>query len=146
MRGIAIALLVVVSACEEKGSAGGDCHEGLIVPEGGFQNWQTYVHVGGPDCESGYCVVNQYSGDLIDSPTEGDGIRESVEACGESCGWSNIEDRIYCTCKCGVSAGGDPSTVTCDDCPTGFECCPLLGIGPAAGDYCVRKGTCLGRG
>jgi hypothetical protein len=86
------------------------------------------------------CIVNHYRGDFVLSPMEGDGIPESETRCGRECNWSGIPDRIYCTCKCDAPQGADPAN--CDGCPDGFECCPALLFGPAAGSYCVRTGTC----
>jgi hypothetical protein len=125
-----------------------------VVPEGGFQRSEVYLENPSLQCRSRICIVNHYQGDLIDSAVNGDGIPErdadedidgeDTAPCGESCGWVGIEDRIYCTCKCGVTAGGDSQTITCDACPGGFECCPIFSIGGEGfkGDYCVRDGTC----
>jgi len=156
-RGFAIVLLCGACTTDDLGDAtdvGDACHEPLPVPEGGFQRSEVYVHVGSSACESGYCVVNHYRGDLIDSAVNGDGIPEldadevigpdDAAPCAEDCGWVGIRDRIHCTCKCGVTAGGDGNSITCDACPGGFECCPLLTTGEARGDYCVREGTCEG--
>ena len=139
---------IALSGCETKtgsGAAGvGDsCFAAIAtVPEGGFQRTEVYLDVGTTACPSELCVVNHYRGDLLLSPLQGDGIEEHVEVCGPECGWSGIEDRIYCTCKCGVTAGGDPSSIECSDCPSGYECCPLFSLGAIAGDYCVREDTC----
>ncbi len=151
MRGWAVGVLCV--ACEAPyADVGEACHETLPVPELGFRRTGEYLHVGSASCDSDYCLVNEYEGDLIDSRTEGNGWAEfngdgvlssdEVARCGEECGWTGVKDRIYCTCKCGVMAGGDPHSITCDACPRGFTCCPLFDIGEIAGDYCVLDGTC----
>jgi len=122
----------------------GDPCKPAVVPEGGFQRTEVYLESPSLQCRTRVCIVNHYRGDLVLSPLQGDGIEEHEEPCGEDCGWSGIEDRIYCTCKCGVTAGGDPQTITCEECPDGYECCPVFSIGGEGfkGDYCVRKKTC----
>ena len=141
--------LMLLAACgaERTGppqavGVGDSCWTDVEVPEGGFHLTQAYLQVGSLACRSEQCMVYHYRGDLIQDPSEGDGIAEQVEQCGEDCGWLGIEDRIYCTCKCGVTAGGDPRSIGCEVCPNGFECCPTFALGDAAGDYCVRAGTC----
>ncbi len=157
-RGLLVAFAML--GCTGKAASGGaagvgeSCHDALVVPEGGFQRSEMFVHVGSESCETPYCLVNHYQGDLVDSAVNGDGIPErnadevidasDTQPCGEDCGFVGIRDRIYCTCKCGVEAGGDPDSISCSSCPDGFECCPLFGIGEIAGDYCVLEGTCEG--
>jgi len=121
------------------GEVGDPCHEGLeTIPPDGFRRNEIYLQnapdagAGWPsaDCLSGICIVNHYEGDLVD---------ECVEPCGAACGWECIEDRVYCTCKC-----GGPVDVTCPECPAEFECCEIFAVGLDwfVGSYCVREGTC----
>ena len=70
------------------------------------------------------------------------GVGESCFAAIPAVPKGGFQRTDYCTCKCGVTAGGDPSSVECSDCPGGFECCPLFSLGAVAGDYCVRENTC----
>lgn len=139
-----MAVLMALFAVGCEAPAVGDPCEPSVVPTGGFQRTEVYLESPSLQCRTRVCIVNHYRGDLILDPREGDMIGEEVEPCGETCGWANIEDRIYCTCKCGVTAGGDPQTITCDECPDTYECCPVFSIGGEGfkGDYCVRKGTC----
>jgi len=137
-----LASLLVASACENNAPTGvGDECRPLVVPENGFHATEVFVEVGvrrsesfsleivestHPDCRTGFCIVNHYEGDFIDESED------------------EIAERVYCTCKCGVSAGGDAQSTTCNSCPEGFECCPIFAIGGEflKGDYCVREGTC----
>lgn len=141
------ALLAVLGAsilggCEAP--AVGDPCKPAVVPEGGFQPSEVYLESPSLQCRTRVCIVNHYRGDLILDPREGDGIAEFEGRSPDPGVWDHIEDRIYCTCKCGVTAGGDPQTVTCEECPESFVCCPIFSIGGEGfkGDYCVRKGTC----
>src|SRR5262245_15656152 len=58
------------------------CHESLRETvsslEGGFAASEVYVQQQ-ESCSEGLCIVNQYGGDLILDPAQGDGIAECVE-------------------------------------------------------------------
>jgi len=86
------------------------------VPEGGFDELESYVEVGSLQCETRTCLVHGLEGDLS-SP--------------------DADRHVYCSCRCN---GGDGSDQACA-CPDGFACEKVLNHGgPAvAGSYCVRQ-------
>ena len=105
-------LMVWLTACGGE-AVGAPCAP-EHVPEGGFDEQESYIEVGSPQCETHVCLVHQLDGDL-ESP--------------------GAEDHIYCSCRCGAGENQD-----CE-CPDGFACREVLGLGKTfvAGSYCVRS-------
>jgi hypothetical protein len=100
------------------------------VPEGGFSSTEAYLETERPQCESGTCMVYRLQGDpraiCEDTATPNCALR------------SEVEQRVYCTCRCDAPSGVDEC-----ECPSGFSCVPVLELGGPSveGSYCVRDGT-----
>ena len=125
----------LVAGCT--GPAVGDpCTPEQIPPNGGFNPAEAYVETSSVQCETRVCLVYRLSGDprcvghSIDSqcPTP-----ESIPMASE------VEKRIYCTCRCDAP---NDSFATCE-CPDDYACVSVLELGGPGveGSYCVKKGT-----
>lgn len=92
------------------------------VPPDGFAKTETYLETNSGQCESRVCGVFFFEGDPSGQLTD----------------QSEVEDKIYCTCRCQAP---NEDFATCE-CPKGFECQKILGIGGPGvqGSYCVRRG------
>jgi len=129
------ALALFITGCEEP--AVGDPCMPEVIPPGGFQRNESYVEVNSVQCRTRVCLVHQFSGDprniedeTCDGPTTEDGA-----ACFTR---GEIEEAIFCSCRC--SASGDSSAPTCS-CPDGFICqdeIVTVGDEGVVGGYCVR--------
>lgn len=116
------------------------------VPETGFDDREAYIESSSVQCETRVCIVFRLKGD----PRPGCVERPAAAACdpatdpdcetGVTCADpSEIERRIYCTCRCN---SGDTGFAECE-CPDGFSCVDVLEQGGPGvrGGYCVRNGT-----
>jgi hypothetical protein len=136
----ALALCVFLGAlgCEAPGV--GDPCEPETIPENGFQESEVYLETRSLQCRTRVCLVNHLQGDPSVSASCGSPDADPAR-CALYVSPAEVEDRVYCTCKCD---GQDKDTIRCEECPEGFQCCPAFTIGPPGlrGSYCVRKGTC----
>ena len=123
------ALLSLGVACSE--SAVGDPCVPEQVPEGGFLSSETYLETSSVQCATRVCLVRDLEGDpnipCDENPDE--------PTCADR---SEIEDNVYCSCRCGAPEGS--SLPTCG-CPGGFVCEEILETGGDGlrGSYCVRE-------
>jgi hypothetical protein len=100
----------------------------------GFVSGEAYIETGSDQCETGVCGVFYLEG----YPSPHCRPEESwVDRCPTQ---AEIEDRVYCTCRC--KAPKDSKFETCT-CPNGYECAAVLTRGEVdvRGSYCVKKGT-----
>ncbi|MDD9937403.1 MAG: hypothetical protein OXT09_27580, partial [Myxococcales bacterium] len=103
------------------------------VPDTGFRDDQVYLQTRSPLCGDGICMVYRLRGDpretCVDSCPDASSCDSSM-LCADP---RQIEDRVYCTCRCDGPGGAD----TCA-CPDGFSCVQALEIGPPElrGGYC----------
>ncbi|MDH5674136.1 MAG: hypothetical protein OEZ06_18415 [Myxococcales bacterium] len=118
------------------------------VPEDGFNNSEAYIESSSVQCETRVCMVYQLEGDPTRNPTT-DPSCNSQKSCDlndETCieevkcaAPNEVEDRIYCTCRCN---SGGTGFAECE-CPDGFSCVEVLEQGGPGvrGGYCVKNGT-----
>jgi hypothetical protein len=126
-------------ACQSSGV--GDPCTPEQIPEGGFRPGESYLETSSVQCRTRVCMVQDFEGDpskVFYGPGDS---RNTCEVDEEGCNYAaEVEDSVFCTCRCGAPAGSN--TPTCE-CPSGFECAEILqggGIG-IQGSYCVRKDT-----
>jgi hypothetical protein len=132
---VAISLLWLAgSGCAN--SAVGDPCVPVAVPEGGFLASETYLETSSIQCATRTCLVRELDGDPRN--LQEDECPRDIEGEPSTCVVaSEVERRVYCSCRCGAPAGtGIP---TCD-CPGGFICEEVLETGGDGirGSYCVR--------
>jgi hypothetical protein len=144
------------------GPVGAACSTGDTQFTGfnGYGSAEVVLGTDSPTCESTLCLVNHFQGypscpygqsseDIYNLPEDsperchaegGEVVPDSVEPQLLN---RREEDTVYCSCRCD---GSDPGAARCD-CPSGFECVPLvddLGFDDSdefAGSYCVKEGT-----
>jgi hypothetical protein len=108
----------------------------VAVPEGGFLASETYLETSSIQCATRTCLVRELDGDPRN--LQEDECPRDIEGEPSTCVVaSEVERRVYCSCRCGAPAGtGIP---TCD-CPGGFICEEVLETGGDGirGSYCVR--------
>jgi hypothetical protein len=134
-------LLGAIAGCQAPGV--GDPCQPEDVPENGFQKSEVYLETRSLQCRTRVCMVNHLEGDPnVTIPCGAPGAEAN---CALYVSPAQLDERVYCTCKCDAQ---DKDTIRCDSCPDNFECCPAFTIGPPGlrGSYCVRKGTCESRG
>jgi len=61
-------------------------------------------------------------------------------------GTDDVQDSVYCSCRCANADGNTDDGARYCECPSGFTCRKLidnLGLGSEqlAGSYCIRDGT-----
>lgn len=131
----------------------------------GFQPTEVSVDLGSSDCATGACLVNHFRGrvtcaygqpdpsassDPTDQCFTPDAAHERVTAQVDP--WiaraasaplgRKPDQAVYCSCRCD---GPDKTQDYCQ-CPSGFECTPLIpdignGTTSIAGSYCIKSGT-----
>lgn len=120
----------------KKASTVGDACDFTAPPVGGFQDSVAYIETNAQQCDTGACVAYHIQGDptcdVSEPMTCSDGRVPLIE--------SEIQQRIYCSCRCDGPAG-DPGELC--KCNPGFECAEVLYSGPPGvrGSYCIRSGT-----
>ncbi len=126
----------VLTGC--KSSAVGDPCDPEAIPEGGFNATEAFLETSSVQCRTRVCLVYKLSGDpsqsLEDCEAMGGGD------CDTRPPQSEIDQRVYCSCRCSSPPGS--STPTCS-CPGGFTCVDVLELGGPGieGGYCVREDT-----
>lgn len=127
--------VTIVTGCEAEGV--GDPCTPESVQTGGFDSREVYLEPSSVQCRTRLCLVYHLAGDPsnVCAPGEAPG----TDGCLPE---SEINDRVYCSCRCGVPDGVKGETC---DCPDGYVCEALFessenspGI---AGSYCVKKGV-----
>jgi len=129
----------------------------------GFEVTQMSVDRASSDCSSGTCLVATFEGrtDCPSGQPTDPSDQTKVDPKRQHCSTSGPDpvpvtvpvmsqitirpasDAVYCSCRCDGPPGAGPFC----DCPTGFDCAPLLGTSGApqpdalAGSYCVKSGT-----
>ncbi len=102
------------------------------IPEGGFVLNETYLETSSVQCRTRVCMVRNFKGDprLVPPLCE---PGTSTECHTEQ----EVDDAVYCSCRCRAPAGSD--TPTCE-CPDGFICEDVLETGGVGiqGGYCVK--------
>lgn len=115
------------------------------TPTGGFLQGEAYLETSSVQCRTRVCMVymaGQGAPATLDPSTS----REQCEtAMGADCSGfpseDQIEERVYCTCRCQAPAGSDTPTCACG---SGFTCVEdllVLGGEGIRGGYCVRDTT-----
>jgi hypothetical protein len=138
----------------------------------GFQVTETNVESRSFQCETRLCLVNHFQGRVscrrgqasqvddmgnplsggaynphcsipgtLPSQTPTDPNNVNVKVAAQLVG-RQTEKAVYCSCRCD---GPDKTAKYCE-CPTGFECAPVVeqlvsAAGQLAGSYCIRTGT-----
>jgi hypothetical protein len=127
----------VGSPCAPSRPQGQRCDVNSGAGDGGtagcFQGSEVYIETQSLQCRSRICLVYRFAESTSSTPRPGR-LPESQE-------------RVYCTCRCGVPdslrSTTDPS-VLCQ-CPTGFTCVTNLAgeqySEGVRGSYCVRSST-----
>jgi hypothetical protein len=118
-------------------SSVGDSCSFETVPAGGFDDRETYLETGAPECATGACLVFHLLGDpSADCKTSA----ASTVQCATK---AEVDNRIYCSCRCDAPTG-DPGGLCA--CPNDFSCVPIFDSGPPGfrGSYCVRNKTFTG--
>lgn len=130
---VAISLLWLAgSGCSN--SAVGDPCVPEDVPAGGFLASETYLEKSSVQCTTRVCLVRELQGDPRN--LQEDGCPRGDDATCVSA--IEVEEKVYCSCRCGAPAGS--GVPTCD-CPSGFFCEEVLETGGDGirGGYCVRN-------
>lgn len=116
------------------------------TPTGGFLQGEAYLETSSVQCRTRVCMVymaGQGAPATLDPSTS----REQCETAmtGADCSGfpseEQIEERVYCTCRCQAPAGSDTPTCSCG---SGFTCVEdllVLGGEGIRGGYCVRDTT-----
>lgn len=141
----ALAAFAALAGCRATGV--GDPCVPEQVPENGFQPGEAYLETSSVQCRTRVCMVYQFGSTTALDPTES---REDCMAAGGDparCALlrpaAEIDERVYCTCRCSLSEGSSSNTPTCE-CGEGFTCRDdLLTLGGEGirGGYCVRDST-----
>jgi hypothetical protein len=125
--------------CEQPGV--GDPCVPEQIPSGGFLAGETYVEVNSVQCRTRACIVRGFRGGDPSNVDEVTGCDPELNGTGQDYCFTRdeIEEAIYCSCRC--SASGESSAPTCA-CPDGFYCQDeVLTIGDegVVGGYCIRN-------
>lgn len=103
----------------------------------------------GSDCSDPSCLPggNQHARTCRVPTRDGSRIEDRVQVPVDP----QFEERtaastVYCSCRCGPPEGAEEDNARYCECPSGYECLPLvddldLGKGQLAGKYCVQSGT-----
>jgi hypothetical protein len=121
------------------------------VPQTGFDDREAYIETSSVQCQTRVCMVYRLSGDprqgcvatakpaATTMPAMG-GMAVADTTGQKTCSNpKDVEDRIYCTCRCDSGGTGFAECA----CPDGFTCVPVLDQGGPCvrGGYCVKNGT-----
>jgi len=120
------------------------------VPINGFDVSETYIESSSVQCETRVCLVDHLDGDPRKdcSTRQGGGTcvpSEQNNQCNDQpdavkcAAPEEVDERVYCSCRCNSDNTGFAEC----ECPTGFECAPVLKQGNAGvrGGYCVRDSS-----
>lgn len=128
-----LALLVGAVGCSNS-PVGDPC-----IPEAeqrSFLDDETYLETSSVQCATRVCIVRDLGGNPNNLENENPELNCPLgpETCVSQ---QEVEDAVYCTCRCSAPAGS--SVPTCG-CPNGFTCEEILETGGDGirGGYCVR--------
>lgn len=126
-----LAIALLGAACSETGV--GDACVPEQVPAGGFLASETYLETSSVQCATRVCLVRELDGDP--NNLQEDGCPLGEETCVAAV---EVEEKVYCSCRCGAPAGSGLPTCGC---PGGFKCEEVLETGGDGlrGSYCVRE-------
>jgi hypothetical protein len=136
---VAISLLWLAgTGCSS--SAVGDPCVPEKVPKEGFLPSETYLEVSSVQCATRVCLVRDLDGDPRNLQEDGcprnpDPLDDPADS---TCVFaSDVEQSVYCSCRCAAPAGSDLPTCGC---PDGFICEEVLETGGDGirGSYCIR--------
>ncbi len=128
---VAISLLCLAGLGCSTSAVGDPC-----VPEkvtgGSFLASETYLELSSVQCATRVCLVRGLTGDP-NNLQEDDCPLGDATCVPES----EVERKVYCSCRCGAPAGSGVPTCGC---PGGFVCEEVLETGGdgVRGSYCVR--------
>jgi hypothetical protein len=106
----------------------------------GYQASEAYIEATSVQCKSRLCLVykldNGSQGMAGADPRRICSATEKDPTCVDP---EQLNDSVYCTCRCGAGATGSKHDLC--DCPSGFSCEEVLTLGGPGivGKYCVRK-------
>lgn len=147
-----LVLVVMLAGCQASGV--GDPCTPEQVPTDGFRSGEAYLETSSVQCRTRTCIVFGLDGDPNFPKTLGgapnpecpSGTRQvtdplTMEVVNVICPPEDqIDERVYCTCRCDAPADSNAPTCECDE---GFKCEPILdesfsGSEGFVGGYCVR--------
>jgi hypothetical protein len=144
-------LSVLLAACSTP-AVGSPCLPEQ-VPSTGFDDREAYIESSSVQCQTRVCMVYHLRGDprkgcvATTAPAATAGCDPSKDpkcaaaAEAKQCSLpSEVEDRVYCTCRC--KAPSNTAFAECT-CPDGFSCVDVLDQGGPGvrGSYCVKNKT-----
>lgn len=103
------------------------------IPGGGYDPREVYIETSSVQCRTRACMVYRLKGNP-EEPCDAPGA--DVETCANA---EEIDDQIFCTCRCSVAEGGQSNTPLCN-CGQGFTCVDDV---VTAGGEGVRGGYCI---
>ena len=124
------AILTFVSVIGCQGTGVGDPCLPEDVQAGGFEISETYLETSSVQCKTRVCMVRELQGDT-------NNICSAVNTDPECVQQNEVDENVYCTCRCRAPAGSGVPTCSC---PSGFECTDILETGGEGlrGGYCTR--------
>lgn len=133
--GMPLVALFALGGCRASGV--GDPCVPEVVPSGGFNAAEAYLETSSVQCRTRVCMVYQLAGDPRMTREECD---LGPAACAAFPTAQDVDERVYCTCRCDAPAG--TSAPLCE-CGEGFRCTEVLDLGGDGirGSYCVREET-----
>lgn len=129
-------LAVLAFGCADTG-VGDPCIPEQI-PAGGFDPGVNYIESQSVSCRTRVCLVYGLDGDPSLSQEECLAAGGNATECSVYPVQVEIDDRVFCSCRCDAPAGSGAPTC---DCPGGYSCQEVLTIGSDGerGSYCVPK-------
>lgn len=139
MRQLILMLTIPAMLVGCRASGVGDPCVPEVVPEDGFNAAEAYLETSSVQCRTRVCMVYQLQGDP--SRTREDCEAEfGTGACPNNPRQIDIDERVYCTCRCDAPVGNGAPLCACGD---GFTCTQVLDLGGDGirGSYCVKDET-----
>jgi hypothetical protein len=143
---LAFSALLPLTGCQD--APVGDPCVPENTPAGGFLQGEAYLETSSVQCRTRVCMVYM-AGETAPPSLDPSTSREQCEltmgggapACAGFPSEEQIEERVYCTCRCQAPEGSGTPTCACGD---GFTCVEdllVLGGDGIRGGYCVRDTT-----
>lgn len=142
-------MVAMLSACSTP-AVGAPCLPEQ-VPATGFDDREAYIESSSVQCQTRVCMVYKLRGDprkdcmarLAGMPantcdkSKDPMCQDNTLTCATA---DQVDDRVYCTCRCKAPANTAFATCTC---PDGFSCVDVLDQGDPGvrGSYCVKNKT-----
>jgi hypothetical protein len=107
------------------------------LPQTEYFDSQAVIATNVDACGQGVCIAYHLEGRTDVECTETSGPDGSVSATPDCASPREIEQRMYCTCRC----DGPPGATDLCDCPDSFSCVDVVTpiVPSVAGSYCVRN-------